>query len=146
MAPEIVSRQSYNKSVDIWSLGCIIHEMVHGKTPFSAKTSIDTYQNILISPYIPPVYISKSLTHLLQLMLSKKPEDRPNAFEITEFKWFESIEWNKVDKGELNPPKHLCLNGKRKWKPKEGEIEDVFSCHPTIGNSATDDTTDYPDF
>jgi len=33
MAPEIFNKQ-YDKSVDIWSLGCCLFEMVSGYPPF----------------------------------------------------------------------------------------------------------------
>ena len=49
MAPEIVSRQAYNKSVDIWALGVIVYIMLTGMTPFRGKTNAksDMYYAIL---------------------------------------------------------------------------------------------------
>jgi len=37
MAPEVISLKEYNQSVDIWSLGCCIYEMVVGTPPFTPE-------------------------------------------------------------------------------------------------------------
>jgi serine/threonine protein kinase len=34
MAPEVLARKGYNKSVDYWALGCLIYEMLCSFTPF----------------------------------------------------------------------------------------------------------------
>ena len=35
MAPEILKGSSYNKSVDIWSIGIILYELLFGANPFN---------------------------------------------------------------------------------------------------------------
>jgi serine/threonine protein kinase len=35
MAPELLEGYKYNKSVDLWSIGIIIYEMLIGKNPFN---------------------------------------------------------------------------------------------------------------
>lgn len=39
-APEIVQRQDYNEKADIWSLGCILHEIMCLKAPFSGNNPL----------------------------------------------------------------------------------------------------------
>lgn len=37
MAPEILNEEKYNKSIDIWALGILLYEMLHGKSPFASE-------------------------------------------------------------------------------------------------------------
>ena len=34
MAPELLKGQEYNYKVDIWSLGVVVYELLHGHCPF----------------------------------------------------------------------------------------------------------------
>lgn len=34
MAPEILSKSYYDSRVDIWSLGILLYELLHGVVPF----------------------------------------------------------------------------------------------------------------
>ena len=36
MAPELMNNQPYNQSIDIWSLGILLYEMLHGYPPFKS--------------------------------------------------------------------------------------------------------------
>ena len=37
MAPELVKQDMYTEKVDVWSLGCIVYQLLTGITPFDAK-------------------------------------------------------------------------------------------------------------
>lgn len=47
MAPEIYETEDYNEKVDIWSLGILLYELMHGKSPFVGKTAFWIFKNIL---------------------------------------------------------------------------------------------------
>jgi serine/threonine protein kinase len=34
MSPEMVNKEEYSKDIDIWSLGILLYEMIHGHSPF----------------------------------------------------------------------------------------------------------------
>lgn len=38
MAPEIISKQQYDATADLWSIGVILYECLFGKAPYSSKT------------------------------------------------------------------------------------------------------------
>ncbi len=37
MAPEMIKKENYDISIDIWSLGVLFYELVTGKSPFVTK-------------------------------------------------------------------------------------------------------------
>jgi serine/threonine protein kinase len=39
MAPEVIREKPYNQSIDVWSLGILLYELLHGYSPFRAKTN-----------------------------------------------------------------------------------------------------------
>lgn len=45
--PEMVSGDSYNKAVNVWSVGVLLYEFEVGKPPFEASTYEETYRRII---------------------------------------------------------------------------------------------------
>ena len=41
MCPEIVFEKEHDEKVDIWCLGMLLYEMLHGKTPYKANSIED---------------------------------------------------------------------------------------------------------
>ena len=46
ISPEILNSNDASPLVDIWGLGIIVYEMLHGYTPFRGATEMLTYLNI----------------------------------------------------------------------------------------------------
>ena len=38
MAPEILLGKDYGREADIWSLGCVVYEMLYGECPFEESS------------------------------------------------------------------------------------------------------------
>ena len=46
MPPEVVKGNAYDKKADIWSLGCVLYEMITLKPPFHAKDMEGLYKKV----------------------------------------------------------------------------------------------------
>ena len=50
MAPEMICHQLYDQRVDVWSLGCIVYQLLCGHTPFEAETQEEIAKNSCNKP------------------------------------------------------------------------------------------------
>ena len=66
LAPEVLRKQSYDKSVDWWCLGAVTYEMMYGLPPFYSRDTAEMYDNILHKPLRLRTNISQSARHLLE--------------------------------------------------------------------------------
>ena len=112
IAPEIISGEGYNESVDWWSLGIIMYEMLTGKLPF--KFNFDNQEeqndlNIYDKKIKFPSWIEENAKDLINKLLNKVPEKRigsgkEGAENIKKHPFFSDIDWNKALNKELRPP------------------------------------------
>lgn len=58
LPPEMVSGNSHDKSVDIWSVGVLMYEFLVGKPPFEAPTYEETYRRILSAQFNFPQHVA----------------------------------------------------------------------------------------
>jgi serine/threonine protein kinase len=79
MAPEQIRRKNPDARTDIYGLGCMIFELMAGKTPFTGNTP-DELLSRHLSASIPWLEscsdASADFAGLVKRMLAKKPEDR----------------------------------------------------------------------
>ena len=77
LSPELCAKQPYDKSVDIWSLGCVIYELLKGgKHPFNARSLEELLGRIQDEPVDYNGIIDHRLIEMLNRMLCKNPKDR----------------------------------------------------------------------
>ena len=84
MAPEIINGKEYNKKVDMWALGCIIHELCTLNFCFNDNSYDDLKKKITSSNHekIDQNKYSKDLQNIIDLLLEIDYNKRPNVEEI----------------------------------------------------------------
>ncbi|RIB01544.1 kinase-like domain-containing protein [Gigaspora rosea] len=113
MAPEVLTKQGYLNSVDWWSLGVIMYELLFSKRPFRGKTNVQLTHAILHDPLQFPdnVYelVSRECIDCLKRFCERDVNKRlgcgPNGLEdIKRHPWFKDIEWDKLDTKQAKAP------------------------------------------
>jgi novel protein kinase C delta type len=116
MAPEILSGQKYNQSVDWWSLGVLLYEMLVGQSPFHGDDEDDLFFSIRNdTPYYPRFLKPESVYCLTQL-LDRNPSNRlgmPTSCHgsIRQHIFFRSVDWLKLEARQVEPPFKPVLSG-----------------------------------
>lgn len=81
IAPEIIRKESYDYTVDIWSLGVCMYEFVAKKRPFEGKNKHDLKINILNEDIIRVPKCKNDFLERIILSCLKK-ENRVNSFYL----------------------------------------------------------------
>lgn len=85
IAPEQIRGQPIDPRSDIYSLGCVLFELLAGMPPYTASTTEDVFHKHLSAA--PPSVeafnrnATTSVSRLIRQMLAKKPADRPASMQ-----------------------------------------------------------------
>ncbi|KAF1987380.1 serine/threonine-protein kinase gad8 [Aulographum hederae CBS 113979] len=101
LAPELLTGGGYTKTVDWWTLGVLLYEMLTGLPPFYDENTNDMYRKILQEPlHFPgPEIVPPAARDLLTRLLDRNAEKRlgsNGAAEIKAHYFFHSIDWRKL--------------------------------------------------
>eukprot|EP00511_Aplanochytrium_stocchinoi_P009845 CAMPEP_0204871072 /NCGR_PEP_ID=MMETSP1348-20121228/34402_1 /ASSEMBLY_ACC=CAM_ASM_000700 /TAXON_ID=215587 /ORGANISM="Aplanochytrium stocchinoi, Strain GSBS06" /LENGTH=815 /DNA_ID=CAMNT_0052025209 /DNA_START=215 /DNA_END=2662 /DNA_ORIENTATION=+ len=165
MAPEVLLRKGYDKSVDYWAIGIVYFELIFGFTPFGDGFKNDyvvVCRNIIRGNLQYPHYrangggknfrVRKTRTEdkkyiayreqkmLIHGLLTRDPRTRlgmgqTGTQKLKSQKIFEDLDWDKLLKKEMPAP----------WKPKMKNARDMsnFMAYPedfTVGDFTDDGT------
>jgi serine/threonine protein kinase len=109
IAPEIIKGDIQTFSVDWWSFGIIIFEMLSGKTPFLGDSPKGILKAILTKNVSIPDYFTEEAKDLIRKLLKPNPSTRLGSgkkgiAEIKQHKFFKSIDWEKIFNKEYPVP------------------------------------------
>lgn len=91
MAPELIRGDLYDRKVDIWSLGILTYEFLHGKSPFRAYNAKQITQNIKKGEFKFDPSISYSARNFITACLTQNPSLRPCAGDLLRSNFFDEI-------------------------------------------------------
>lgn len=151
IAPEVIRGKGHTSSVDWWTLGIFIFEMLYGTTPFKGKDRKKTFSNILKkevkfpeSPKKSPV--SSRCKSLIKKLLIKDEQKRlgskSGASDLKNHAFFKSTQWALLR--NQKPPMIPVLNKSSGSKPKkiESEFEEGKNMKPKPQSNNLNDKLD----
>jgi len=107
MAPEVIKAEEYDKTIDWWSLGCLVYEMIVGYPPFSSSDTNQLQKEILEAKPIMPSHCSEATKDFLSKLLVKDPTKRlgfNGAAQVKKHPFFNSIDWDDTLSMKRRPP------------------------------------------
>ncbi|BCR96197.1 serine/threonine-protein kinase [Aspergillus luchuensis] len=116
LAPELLLGNGYTKTVDWWTLGVLLYEMLTGLPPFYDENTNDMYRKILQEPLTFPStdIVPPAARDLLSRLLDRDPQRRlgaNGAAEIKSHHFFANIDWRKLLQRKYEPsfrPNVVC--------------------------------------
>ncbi|XP_018537849.1 cGMP-dependent protein kinase 2 isoform X1 [Lates calcarifer] len=118
VAPEIILNKGHNFSVDFWSLGILVFELLTGSPPFSGSDQMMTYTFILkgIEKMDFPKKITKRPEDLIRKLCRRNPSERLGNLkngitDIKKHRWFNGFNWEGLKARTLPSPLKRDLAG-----------------------------------
>ncbi|XP_077785358.1 serine/threonine-protein kinase Sgk2 isoform X2 [Podarcis muralis] len=108
LAPEVLKKQPYDRTVDWWCLGAVLYEMLFGLPPFYSRDVSQMYDNILHKPLQIQGTKTIAACDILQGLLHKDQKKRLGAktdfLEIKNHVFFSPINWDDLYSKRITPP------------------------------------------
>uniref|UniRef100_A0A8C1VWN7 Serum/glucocorticoid regulated kinase 2a n=1 Tax=Cyprinus carpio TaxID=7962 RepID=A0A8C1VWN7_CYPCA len=115
LAPEILRKEPYDRTVDWWCLGAVLYEMLYSLPPFYSRDVSEMYDGILHKPLQLPPGKSQASSHLLYGLLQKDQHRRIGAIadflEIKNHVFFAPINWDDLYHKRITPPYNPNVRG-----------------------------------
>ncbi|XP_068951578.1 protein kinase C delta type [Petaurus breviceps papuanus] len=105
IAPEILQGLKYTFSVDWWSFGVLLYEMLIGQSPFHGDDEDELFESIRVDTPHYPRWITKESKDILEKLFERDPTKRLGVTgNIKVHPFFKTINWTLLEKREVDPP------------------------------------------
>eukprot|EP00118_Oscarella_pearsei_P028549 m.2447 g.2447 ORF g.2447 m.2447 type:complete len:889 (+) comp8663_c0_seq1:136-2802(+) len=148
LAPEVLSNQPYNRSLDMWSVGVIIYVSLSGTFPFNEDEEIaDQIQNAaFMFPPNPWAGITREAIDLVKRLLRVEQKRRFNVTKAKQHLWFQRRQcWEDLRNLEkqvglqyLTEPEEEAYWASASIDNPEGHSQIID--HPVHGKQTKDDS------
>ncbi|NXY75929.1 KGP2 kinase, partial [Glareola pratincola] len=118
VAPEVILSKGHDFSVDFWSLGILVYELLTGSPPFSGGDQMMTYNLILkgIEKLDFPKIITRRPEDLIRRLCRQNPTERLGNLrnginDIKKHRWLSGFNWDGLKGRKLTSPLKRELSG-----------------------------------
>uniref|UniRef100_A0A3Q1GL89 Serum/glucocorticoid regulated kinase 2a n=1 Tax=Acanthochromis polyacanthus TaxID=80966 RepID=A0A3Q1GL89_9TELE len=115
LAPEVLRKEPYDRTVDWWCLGAVLYEMIYSLPPFYSRDVAEMYDGILHKSLPLPPGKSEAVCSLLVGLLQKDQHRRLGAIadflEIKNHTFFSLINWDDLYHKRITPPYNPNVKG-----------------------------------
>uniref|UniRef100_A0A671QZV6 Protein kinase C n=1 Tax=Sinocyclocheilus anshuiensis TaxID=1608454 RepID=A0A671QZV6_9TELE len=105
IAPEILLGQQYSFSVDWWSFGVLVYEMLIGQSPFHGDDEDELFESIRMDTPHYPRWITVDTRDMLEKLFERDPSRRLGIVgNIRGHLFFKTVNWSVLERKEVEPP------------------------------------------
>lgn len=99
MAPEMFSRGGHGFEIDLWALGVLLYELLHGTAPFTAKNDTEKCRQIMRGEFAIATHVSRDAADLIRGLMQVVPSKRLTCDSILQHPWI--LQWNERPLGAV---------------------------------------------
>jgi serine/threonine-protein kinase ULK2 len=113
MSPEALKKNIYSVKNDIWSIGIMIFELLHGETPWECKTEKELMDKMVTVPvtFRESLSLSEGMKLFIKKSLEVNEEQRMSLNDLKE--WNKNNSYESLKEGGMNYlPENLQLQKK----------------------------------
>ena len=118
MAPEMIQNKNHNHTLDIWSLGILLYELVHGRAPFTGVHPREISDKIMRGQIRFKPGLSNEYKDLVNKILVYETSERLPLIKVFDHPWVKNFE------KKYNLSKQPTKKEKKKHKDKDKAPED----------------------
>ncbi|KAI9259248.1 kinase-like domain-containing protein [Helicostylum pulchrum] len=154
VSPELLRSDRVSKEADMWAFGCVIYQMLSGKSPFKAPTDYLIFQKIKNLEYVMPDEFPSAAKDIIQKLLTSDPEQRFGSQTLggiqamKDHPFFDGVDWENIfnltapplkERLEEEAKKHPIVQPKFDFDGVEDDEDDEdIWFHNNRGNSQKD--------